>query len=273
MNLKSLGKITEGWESGKKMPVFFVGHGNPMNGILENETTKGWRQMAEGLKPKAILCISAHWQTRGTLVTMAPNPRTIHDFGGFPKELFDVQYPAPGSPEMAREVIDQVKKVTVEEDHEWGLDHGTWTVLTKMFPEADVPVFQLSLDFRQAPQFHYELGQELSNLREKGVLVVGSGNLVHNLRMANWNSSEPYEWNRTFDEKAKQLMERREHEDLIHYSRLGRAAELSIPTNEHYLPMLYSLALQDDRDELTFFNETLEMGSISMRSFVLSQTS
>ena len=253
------------------MPVFFVGHGNPMNAILENDITKGWRAMGKGLKPKAILCISAHWQTRGSRVTMAPKPQTIHDFGGFPKELFEVQYPAPGSPEMAQALIHSVHKTTVEEDHEWGLDHGTWSVLIKMFPEADVPVFQLSLDYNQNAKYHFELAQELSALRKKGVLIVGSGNIIHNLRMANWQSDTPYDWALDFDLKTKELIESGNYSDLVNYTDLGKEARLSIPTDEHYLPMIYALALKEKDETLTFFNESILMGSISMRSFVIGK--
>ncbi len=177
-SLNQLTKLTSQWSSTEKMPVLFVGHGNPMNAILENEFTNGWRAMVNGLQPKAILCISAHWMTKGTLVTMAPKPKTIHDFGGFPPALHAVQYPALGAPEIAKELIQTIKKFTVEEDHEWGLDHGTWSVLVKMFPNADVPVFQMSLNYLQKPQDHYDLGKELYFLRHKGVLIVGSGNII-----------------------------------------------------------------------------------------------
>ncbi|MCV9385540.1 4,5-DOPA dioxygenase extradiol [Reichenbachiella ulvae] len=257
-------------ENSPTMPVFFVGHGNPMNAIMENDITKGWREAAKGIEPKAILVVSAHWQTRGTMVTMTPEPETIHDFGGFPKALFDVQYPAPGSPEMARQVIDHMKNHTVEEDHEWGLDHGTWSVLIKMFPDADVPVFQLSLDYRMSPKEHYELAQELQFLRNKGVLIVGSGNIVHNLRKARWQDDQAYDWAKEFDVKTKELIESQNHDQLVHYEKLGSDALLSIPTSEHYLPMLYTLALRTPKDKLEFFNESILMGSMSMRSFVIS---
>lgn len=269
MSLKSWSNQISDIGESQKMPALFVGHGNPMNAILENDITRGWREMGQGLKPKAILCISAHWQTKGTMVTMTPKPRTIHDFGGFPQALFDVQYPAPGCPEMAEAVIHEVKKTTVEEDHEWGLDHGTWSVLIKMFPDADVPVFQLSLDYKQGPKYHYELAQELKALRHKGVLIVGSGNIVHNLRMARWDSDEPYDWALNFDQKTKEWIENNDYSALINYPKIGQEAMLSIPTNEHYLPMLYTLALRDEKDKLTFFNESILMRSMSMRSFVI----
>lgn len=269
MTLKTWSKSLEEWKEGEKMPAFFVGHGNPMNAILENDITRGWREMGKGLKPKAILCISAHWQTRGTLVTMTPKPRTIHDFGGFPKELFNVEYPALGAPDMAATLIQEVKKTTVEEDHEWGLDHGTWSVLIKMFPEADVPVFQLSLDYKQGPAYHFELAKELGALREKGVLIVGSGNIIHNLPKARWDSDEPYDWALSFDQKTKELIENNNYLELINYSKMGKEAILSIPTNEHYLPMLYTLALRNEEEKLAFFNESILMGSMAMRSFVI----
>jgi 4,5-DOPA dioxygenase extradiol len=267
--LKSLGKTVENWQDTAKMPVLFVGHGNPMNAISENSITRGWREMGKGLQPKAILCISAHWQTKGTKVTMVDKPATIHDFGGFPQALFDVDYPAPGAPDVGKAVIDSVNYATVEEDHEWGLDHGTWSVLIKMFPSADIPVLQMSLDYRQGPKYHYELAKQLAFLRNKGVLIVGSGNIIHNLRMARWQSNEPYDWAVDFDQQVKELIDTRSHEPLINYDSLGTPAKLSIPTNEHYIPMLSALALQNDEDETSYFNDHIDMGSMAMRSFVV----
>ncbi len=252
------------------MPVLFVGHGNPMNAITENEFTEGWRRMAQHLEPRAILCISAHWETRGTRVTMTPKPRTIHDFGGFPRELYEVSYPAPGAPELASSVIQTVKIRSVQEDHDWGLDHGTWSVLVKMFPGANLPVFQLSLDYGMDLNAHYELAKELSFLRRKGVLIIGSGNIVHNLRMARWDSNEPYDWAVSFDEQVKSFIRERNHQALINGERINREAGLSVPTREHYLPLLYALAQQEENEKVTFFNEQLDMGSISMRSLLIS---
>ncbi len=271
MNIKSLTKMAKGLPDSQMMPVLFVGHGNPMNALADNAITEGWKRMTRGLNPVVILCISAHWETLGTYVTATPKPRTIHDFGGFPKRLFEVQYPAPGAPEVARDITQTIQSVTVEEDHEWGLDHGTWSVLVKMFPEANVPVFQLSLNRKMSPKAHYELGRELQYLRRKGVLIVGSGNIVHNLRMAKWKADEPYDWAVAFDEQVKTLILNDEHETLLKADQLNSAAGLSIPTAEHYLPMLYTLGLKHGEDQLTFFNETIDMGSMSMRSFVLSQ--
>lgn len=270
MGIRPLQEASEKWSESGRMPVLFVGHGNPMNAILENEFTEGWRQMATHLEPKAVLCISAHWETRGTRVTMMPKPRTIHDFGGFPRELYEVEYPAPGAPELASSVIEQVKTRSVQEDHDWGLDHGTWSVLVKMFPQANLPVFQLSLDHGMDLKGHYELAKELSFLRRRGVLIVGSGNIVHNLRMAKWDSNEPYDWAVAFDEQAKSLMLERNHQALITGEGISREAGLSIPTREHYLPLLYSLAQQEGDEGITFFNEKLDMGSISMRSLLIS---
>jgi len=269
MKLNELNKLADNFAPSPKMPVLFVGHGNPMNAISENSFTRGWAESVKNLpNPKAILCVSAHWETKGTFVTAMESPRTIHDFGGFPQELFDVQYPASGSPEYAKEVQKVVEKTEVHLDHEWGLDHGTWSVLVKMFPDANVPVFQLSLDYTKPPQYHYELAQQLSSLRRKGVLIVGSGNIVHNLRMADLrNESNPYDWALEFDALSKELIKKREHSKLINYQALGNAAKLSIPTAEHYLPMLYALALHEKDEELGFFNEEMAFRSGSMRSF------
>jgi len=252
--------------SSTKMPALFIGHGNPMNAIEDNSFSNAWKKTAEQLpKPTAILCISAHWQTKGTFVTAMEKPRTIHDFGGFPKELFDKQYPAPGAVALAKETAKLVHHTQVGLDEEWGLDHGTWSVLAQMYPLADVPVYQLSLDYTQPPAWHYSLARELSVLRNKGVLIVGSGNIVHNLELVNWNGGA-YDWAVEFDQTAMRLINNHDHEALIHYDRLGEAARLSIPTNEHYLPLLYTLALQDKTELHSFFAEETVMGSVSMRS-------
>jgi 4,5-DOPA dioxygenase extradiol len=270
MGMKPFLAASKSWGESDRMPVLFVGHGNPMNAILENEFTEGWRQMGKHLKPKAILCISAHWETRGTRVTMAPKPKTIHDFGGFPPALYEVEYPAPGAPQLASSVIETVKSRSVQEDHDWGLDHGTWSVMVKMFPDADLPVFQLSLDYGLDPEAHYALARELSFLRRRGVLIIGSGNIVHNLRLAQWENNEPYEWATTFDEQVKSFILEHNHAALIESRALSKEAGLSIPTPEHYLPLLYSLAQQESDEHVTFFNERVDMGSISMRSLLIS---
>ena len=252
------------------MPVLFVGHGSPMNAIEDNEFSRGWNEVGTKLPhPKAILCVSAHWQTRGTSVTAMEKPQTIHDFGGFPQELFDKVYPAPGSPELAKETKELIKKTPVDLDMNWGLDHGTWSVLTKMFPKADIPTFQLSLDYMQPPEYHYELGKELQELRKKGVLIVGSGNIVHNLRMVQFDMEKGFDWAIEFDAFIKKNLEERDHKDIINYLNYGSAAKLAVPTNEHYLPMLYAIALQEKNENISFFNDKTLAGSISMRSMII----
>ncbi len=271
MTLKHLQSFADNTPAAENpAPALFVGHGNPMNAIEDNEFSRTWKTNGQELsKPKAILCVSAHWQTRGTKVTAMEKPRTIHDFGGFPQKLFDVQYPAPGSPETADEIRSLVSSPTVEEDHEWGLDHGTWSVLKPMFPDADIPVLQLSLDYGMKPEQHLELAKQLAALRKKGIMIMGSGNIVHNLGMAQWNDSK-YDWAVEFDQKVKELTEAGDSKSLANYTALGRAAQLSIPTPEHYLPLLYVLGIQEKEDQLTWFNDKVTMGAISMRSFVLN---
>lgn len=253
------------------MPVLFVGHGSPMNAIEDNEFTAEWAKVGTLLpKPKAILCISAHWQTRGTMVTAMEKPQTIHDFGGFPEELFKKEYPAAGSPEFAKQTKDLVKKTSVGLDNDWGLDHGTWSVLCKMFPKADIPTYQLSLDYTQSPEYHFELAQELQELRKKGVLIIGSGNIVHNLRMVSFDKSDGFDWAIEFDEKIKKALEDKDNKSIIHYEDFGSVARLAVPTNEHYLPMLYTIALQQKNENISFFNAKTQAGSISMRSLIIS---
>jgi 4,5-DOPA dioxygenase extradiol len=253
-----------------RMPTLFVGHGSPMNAITDNAYSRSWRKLGESLPvPAAILCVSAHWMTRGTtLVHVGLRPKTIHDFGGFPQALYDAQYPAPGAPEIARATIELVRSSHLKGDTEWGLDHGAWSVLIKMFPKADIPVFQLSLDLSKPPSEHYALAQELKPLREKGVLIVGSGNIVHNL-MALSRGGEPYDWAEDFDARAAQAISRRDFAALAKPLSLARTLQLAHPTLEHYLPVLFPLGVADDKDELSFFNASIDMGSISMRSFVL----
>lgn len=267
MTLSSFRNEMDALGTSDKMPVLFIGHGSPMNALEDNEFSRAWKSVARQLPvPKAILCVSAHWETKGTKVTAMQMPKTIHDFGGFPQELFDKQYPAPGSPEMAAETKSLIKKTNVELDLEWGLDHGTWSVLAPMFPDAKIPVYQFSLDYTQGPQYHYELAKELAALRRKGVLIIGSGNIVHNLGMMQW-SEKSYDWAIEFDAMAAKFIEEGNHKSLINYKELGRAAQLAIPSNEHYLPMLYTLALQEKNEDAAFFAAKTLMGSISMRSF------
>jgi len=259
-------------DDNRKMPALFVGHGSPMNTLEDNDFTRTWRELGKSLPhPKAILAISAHWETRGTYVTGMAQPQTIHDFGGFPRALFEYEYPAPGSEELVRLVQDAVKAPAVQVDQTWGLDHGTWSVLAHLYPQADIPVVQLSLDMRADPASHYRLGQALKELRRQGILIVGSGNIVHNLRMVsiegrNFNIPRGHDWAVEFDETIKEAVVSGNHGTVIDYKKGGRPALLSVPTPEHYLPLLYILGLQDEQDKLSFFNESLVAGSLSMRS-------
>jgi 4,5-DOPA dioxygenase extradiol len=271
MNSQSLAALGQRLEASPKMPVLFVGHGNPMNAIEDNVFSRTWRNVGRTLKPQMILCISAHWETRGSFVTAMEKPKTIHDFGGFPQALFDAQYPAPGSPETADLIAQTVQTPTIHTTEEWGLDHGTWSILMQMFPHADVPVMQLSIDRTLSAEGMYELGKQLAFLRTRGALIVGSGNVVHNLGMVRWGDDpKPYDWALEFDAKVKTLLEARDHRSLIDYRSLGEAARLSIPTPEHYLPMLYVLGLQEKQEEVHHFNEHMAFGSGSMRSFIIS---
>ena len=268
MKLQEFGKMTTAFGTTALMPVLFLGHGSPMNAIEENEFVRSWQLLGRSLtRPNAILCISAHWETKGTLVTAMPQPKTIHDFGGFPKALFDVQYPAPGSPALAAETKNAIHKTEVGFDNDWGLDHGAWSVLKHLYPHADVPVIQMSLDYTQSPQYHYELAKELSALRRKGILIVGSGNIVHNLRMANFEMPDSgYDWALEANEKLKKMITDHDDKSLISYKSQGRAIELSAPTPEHYLPLLYALALREENESLSFFNDKTVYGSIAMTS-------
>ena len=271
MKLDELNKWTKPLSNTEKMPVLFLGHGSPMNAIEENEFVTGFRNLAKTIpKPAAVICVSAHWETRGSFVTAMPNPRTIHDFGGFPKELFDVQYPAPGSPELANETKSLVKNTQVGLDDSWGLDHGAWSVIKHLFPDADVPVIQLSLDINQSPQGHYDLGRELSSLREKGILIVGSGNMVHNLGMVAWDKLNTndfgYDWAVEASQKMKSFILSGDHRSLIDFRSQGKSFDLAIPTAEHYLPLLYSLALKDENESVSLFNDKAVAGSLTMTS-------
>ena len=254
----------------EKMPVLFIGHGSPMNAIEQNEFTRTWQSLGKELpKPKAILCVSAHWLTRGTHVTAMPKPRTIHDFGGFPKALFDVEYPASGNPALAKEVADNITSTTVGLDtHEWGFDHGSWSVVKPMYPDADIPLLQLSIDYHKPPQYHYDLAKELAFLRKKGVLIVGSGNMVHNLGMATWQNlnSPGFDWAIEMNDIFKKNIKDGNHKPLIDYRSLGKIADLAIPTPDHYYPLLYSLALQEKDEKVSIFNDKAVAGSLTMTS-------
>jgi 4,5-DOPA dioxygenase extradiol len=271
MKLDTLHKITEPLPGTEKMPVLFLGHGSPMNAIEENEFVRGFREVGKKIaRPRAVLVVSAHWETPGTFITAMDKPQTIHDFGGFPKALFDVQYPAPGSPELAKETKDLVKKTQVGLDDKWGLDHGAWSVVKHLFPAADVPVVQLSLDYRQGPQYHYELARELASLRRKGVLIIGSGNMVHNLGLLAWDklneTSYGFDWALEASEKMKGFILSGEHKPLINYQSQGNAFRLAIPSPDHYLPLLYTLALRENNEEVKLFNDKAVAGSLTMTS-------
>jgi 4,5-DOPA dioxygenase extradiol len=251
----------------KLMPSLFFGHGNPMNALLRNGYTERWSDMGETLpRPNAVLCISAHWFVPGAAVTITTAPRTIHDFGGFPHDLYQVQYPAPGDPDLARRVQQLLAPVPVNFDESWGLDHGTWSVLCHVYPEADVPVVQLSIDETRPPAFHYEIGKRLAPLREEGVLIVGSGNLVHNLHTYAWgrHEPEPFEWAVRFEQQARELIRSADFAPLVNYEKLGPDALLSVPTPDHYLPLLYVLGTRTAGDSLSFPVEGVDGGSISM---------
>lgn len=270
MNLKDLNKMTATMSSTEKMPVLFLGHGSPMNAIEENEFVANFRRLGNELvRPNAILCISAHWETNGTYVTAMQNPPTIHDFGGFPQELFEVQYPAPGSPQLAKQTKAIITKTNVGLDDKWGLDHGAWSVIKHLYPNADIPVIQMSIDYTQPAKYHYELAKELNGLRTKGVLIVGSGNMVHNLRMVSWkrlNEVYAYDWTIEANEKMKHFIVNEDHKSLINFKSQGKAFELAIPTPEHYMPLIYSLALKTKNEEITIFNDKPVGGSLTMTS-------
>ena len=270
-SLNSLEKLSSTFKSTKRMPVFFLGHGSPMNGIEDNQFVQGFKKQGELLeKPNSIIVISAHWETKGTKVTAMELPKTIHDFGGFPKALYEVQYPAPGHPELAKEISTIVQpEDTVHLDHQWGLDHGAWTVVKHMFPKADVPVIQLSLDFTLNGQQHFDLAQQLNRLRDKGVLIVGSGNMVHNLRRLEWskiNDNYGYDWAIEANTKMKEWILSSNHKQLIDFKNQTQAFNLAIPTPEHYLPLIYVMAMANNKDEKLLFNDQYLGGSLSMTS-------
>lgn len=254
------------------MPALFVGHGAPLYALGENKYTLAWRKLGESIPtPKAVVCISAHWLTRGvTKVTSMPKPRTIHDFGRMDDRLFEMTYPAPGSPELANAISQTVSNPHIELDHDWGYDHGTWCVLYHMFPDADIPVIQLSIDYNQDGTFHYELGKALQFLRKKGVFLIGSGNIVHNLRQLTFPETTAYDWAEEFDSQSKELLDNRNFQALVNYRKLGLAADLSIPTSDHYFPLLYTLGLAMKNDTLSYPVTGLSYGSTSMRSVLLS---
>jgi 4,5-DOPA dioxygenase extradiol len=253
------------------MPVLFIGHGSPMNAIEDNEFSRSWQALGKTIPtPRAVLCVSAHWETKGTFVTAMENPRTIHDFYGFPDNLFAVQYPAKGSPELAKETQDTSGIQKISADYNWGLDHGCWSVLKHLLPDAGVPVIQLSLDYSLSPSEHYSLASQLATLRRKGVLIMGSGNIIHNLRMLNWkNPGKSYPWAEEAESKIRKLILSNNHKELFKYSTLGSEMELAIPTPEHFLPLLYVLGLKEKNEQITFFNDKRVFGSLSMTSILI----
>jgi 4,5-DOPA dioxygenase extradiol len=269
MKLTEMNRQSDNLSNTGKMPVLFIGHGSPMNAIEENEFVSGWRNIATTFsKPRAVLCVSAHWETRGTYVTAMEKPITIHDFGGFPRRLFDVQYPAPGSPALAMETKDLILTTQTGLDNKWGLDHGCWSVMRHLYPNADIPVVQLSMDYYQAPQYHYDLAKELSSLRRKGVLIIGSGNIVHNLSLVDWEKiDEPgfgYDWAIEANEKIKEFILEGDHKSLIDYKSQGRAINMAVPTPDHFIPLLYSLALKEENEDIALFNDKAVAGSLTM---------
>lgn len=271
MNLNDLSNISDGFKTTEKMPVLFLGHGSPMNAIEENQFVAGFREVSKNIpKPNAILCVSAHWFTDGTFVTAMEMPKTIHDFYGFPKELFEVQYPAPGNPALAKETAELLAPVLVEEDHSWGLDHGAWSVIRHLYPEADIPVIQLSIDYTKPPQYHFDLAKKLNKLREKGILILGSGNIVHNLRMIDWRNintvGSGWDWAIEAREKTNNWLLEGNFQNLIDYQKQGTALQYAVPTPDHYLPLIYTLGLKEKSDELSLFNDELIGGSLSMTS-------
>ncbi|MFC6860345.1 4,5-DOPA-extradiol-dioxygenase [Zunongwangia atlantica] len=274
MNLRDLNKMTSGMSNTGKMPVLFLGHGSPMNAIEENEFVASFKKLGKELvRPNAILCISAHWETHGTFVTAMQHPQTIHDFGGFPQELFDVQYPAPGNPELAKETKELITKTEVGLDDKWGLDHGAWSVIKHLYPNADIPVIQMSIDYSKPAKYHYELAQQLQQLRNKGVLIIGSGNIVHNLRMVAWdklNEEFAFDWAKEANEMMKNYILDGDHKSLINFQSQGTAFNLAIPTPEHYMPLIYTLALKNTKEKIEVFNDKPVGGSLSMTSLKIS---
>ena len=253
------------------MPVLFVGHGSPMNAIEDNEFSQTWQQLGTSLpRPQAILCVSAHWETRGTYLTAMPNPKTIHDFGGFPRKLFEVQYPAPGMPELATEIKENATTNIGLDRSEWGFDHGAWSVMRHIYPKADIPMLQLSIDHFQRPEYHYALAKEFAFLRSRGVLIVGSGNIVHNLRQVNWqDENASYDWALEVRDKVNTAILDGNHQSIIDFQHQGAAFQQAIPTAEHYIPLLYALGLQTKADKVSLFNDKIVMGSLSMTGVMI----
>lgn len=276
MTLKDITTPYSDIKKTEQMPVLFLGHGSPMNAIEDNVFVQGFKTLANTLpKPNSILCISAHWYTNGTYITAMQKPRTIHDFGGFPQELYQVQYPANGNPLLAKETKELIHKTTIEPDEKWGLDHGAWSVIKHLFPKADIPVIQLSIDYTKSAQYHFELAQELSSLRNKGVLIIGSGNIIHNLGLVDFQNFDKdnygYDWAIEARETINKHILDYNFKELIKYEKLGSPAKLAIPTPDHYLPLLYSLALKGKNEKIILFNDKLLGGSLSMTSLKIDK--
>lgn len=276
MSLNNLYNFSSSLKDGELMPSLFIGHGSPMNGIEENEFVQGFRNAVNDIpKPKAILCISAHWETKGTKVTAMENPKTIHDFGGFPEELYQVQYPAPGAPDLAKQLKQDITHTDIHLDQEWGLDHGAWTVIKHMYPDANIPVIQMSIDYTKPPKWHYELAQELATLRKKGILIIGSGNMVHNLGRVDWKRMNEIGYGFDWALEARELINNsvleNKHSTLIDYKSQGTSMNLAIPTPEHFLPLLYTLGLQNDKDSISLFNDKAMAGSLTMTSVAIGK--
>lgn len=268
MKIREFESVTKSFSNTPKMPVLFIGHGHPMNALFDNDFTRTLQQIGKSIeKPNAVMVVSAHWETKGTYVSVNAQPKTIYDFGGFDDALFRIKYEPSGSPELARQVISHLP--FVKEDHQMGLDHGAWTVLKFIYPKADIPVFQLSIDFNQSPQQHFEMAQALRKMREKGVLIIGSGNIVHNLRLLDWKNinAKTQDWAIEFDTTVKNKINSGDFKSLVNYNALGKAAQLSIPTADHYLPMLYTLGLASKEEPVTYLYEGFQYANISMRCF------
>jgi 4,5-DOPA dioxygenase extradiol len=270
-SLKDLDRLGDTFSRTEKYPALFLGHGSPMNAIEENQFVKGFRTISKTLpKPKSILCVSAHWFTRGTRITAMENPRTIHDFGGFPDELYEVQYPAKGDPFLAEEAKNLLLPEPVELDHEWGLDHGAWSVIKHLYPDADIPIIQMSIDFTKPAQYHFELSQKLKKLRHRGVLIIGSGNIVHNLRLVDWQNFDKDNHGHDWAIEAREILNKHILEGnfkaLVEYEKLSTAIQMAIPTPDHYLPLIYTLGLKENNETLSLFNDKLVAGSLSMTS-------
>jgi len=255
------------------MPVLFVGHGNPMNAIEQNEFTQTWKHLGESIpRPQTILCISAHWETRGTCLTAMASPKTIHDFGGFPEQLNQVIYAAPGNPDLANDIKMHIQQPEIKLDFtDWGFDHGAWSVIKHIYPKANIPLIQMSIDCFQKPEYHYQLAKELLYLRSRGVLIIGSGNIVHNLREVNWSDvNAKYAWAIEAQEKVNQAILDGNHQLLLDYKKQGSALQLAIPSSEHFIPLIYALGLQCKTDKVSLFNEKILMGSLSMNGVMIN---